>query len=211
VSSKAEFLKLLVLKVSHDELVKISLAYDKAESWHRFQQRDNGEPYFNHLRDSAVSLVVEFGITDSELIIVTLLHDSLEDLSVGYRRIYARFGARVAAMELVLSKPKKSDKRYRTDEERHEAYRAQLAIAGAEVLIVKLIDRLHNVRTLGNCLPDKWRRKIIETAEHYLPLIERIRPFYPEVAEKLDTALRSAITATKAELKIVEIKEKESA
>jgi len=102
-----------------------------------------------------------------------------------------------------LSKPKKEYCRRHgiSDEKRHEDYRAQLLVAAPEVLIVKLADRLHNIRTLGVCSIDKRRRKIIETAEFYLPLIERVRPVYPLVANLIDEKLREAIREAKVEIK----------
>ncbi|MFA5020633.1 MAG: HD domain-containing protein [Patescibacteria group bacterium] len=161
---------------SRDLLLLADFAYDLAKYGHREQFRDSGEPYFEHCRETALILMDELGIFNPNLIITALLHDMLEDnFLLTTWRIAWIFGDRISEMVSVLTKPKKTDKRFTNDRERHEFYFQQIERADCEVMLIKLCDRLHNLRTLDQCAPEKRQRKIIETKEKYLWMLADIR------------------------------------
>jgi GTP diphosphokinase / guanosine-3',5'-bis(diphosphate) 3'-diphosphatase len=175
-------------QVGKDDYEKISFAYILASYGHRDQKRDNGEDYFNHCIRTAFILINELHIYDSELIMAALLHDTLEDsyLLTGkwIRRI---FGKKVAKMVKKLTKPKKNDSRFENDRARHHFYFQQIRNASPAVKLLKLCDRLQNMREIKNCLPNKQARKIEETREVYLPLLgdPEFIAAYPQAAEIL--------------------------
>lgn len=163
------FLKSLI---SEDDYEKVSFAYTIGLYGHREQKRDNGEPYFNHCIRTAMILIKELHIHDPELIIAALLHDTLEDsyLLTGkwIRRI---FGKKVAKLVKKVTKPKKNDPRFENDRARHYFYFQTVKNSGESVRLLKLCDRLQNMREIKNCAPAKQARKIQETREIYLPMI----------------------------------------
>lgn len=182
------------LKMTPDDLEKLDFAYDMAKYGHRNQFRESGERYFEHLRATSLILVDELGVTDVEMIIASLLHDMLEDsFLLNVVRIKIAFGERVAAIVDAISKPRKSDQRFGSDRERHAWYFEQIARSDVYSLIVKMADRLHNMRTLGCCSREKQRRKIDETNTVYLPLLERISQEYPKQAAILTEQFRIVI------------------
>lgn len=102
------FIERFRLKATPDEIERINFAYDMAKYGHRNQSRDSGERYFEHLRATAIILVDELGITDTEIIIAGLLHDMLEDnFLLNPERIKLTFGERVSMLVTTVSKPKK--------------------------------------------------------------------------------------------------------
>lgn len=184
-----------------DSLERIDFAYDLASLGHRWQFRDNGVPYFEHCRETAMILMNELGIFDAKMIIAALLHDMLEDsFLLTYGRIRIFFGWEVALAVNTLTKPKKTDQRFKNDDQRHEHYFNQLYQANsAGILIIKFCDRLHNLRTLDQCAPEKQARKIKETRIAYLPLLDRIKSDKDQgiarLAVILEDKLKTALNA----------------
>ncbi|HQI26072.1 MAG TPA: HD domain-containing protein, partial [Candidatus Paceibacterota bacterium] len=134
-------------------------------------------------------------VYDVELVMSALLHDMLEDsFLLKGDRTEMIFGARVAYITATVSKPAKDDPRFSTAKQRLLFYHQQIKNGNWEVKLVKLADRLHNLRALMSCSLDKQRRKLAETKKTYLPLIRDISGEYSEAAEKLETAFRQAIT-----------------
>jgi GTP pyrophosphokinase len=195
------FLKRFRLKITPDEMARLDYAYDMAKHGHKEQFRESGARYFEHVRAATIILVDELGVTDTEIIISSLLHDMLEDsFLLTPERIKITFGERVATLVSAVTKPKKNDSRFSSDVDRHRWYFAQLKAANPEVKLLKLPDRLQNTRTLGSCSLEKQARKIKETREIYLPLISDIATIYPEQASYLETELNKAL----AKLEVVE-------
>lgn len=162
--SRVSFLELLKLRVSDEELKTIEDAYTLSKYGHRNQLRDQGTRYFEHPKEVALILVDELGIYDSEMIIMALLHDIIEDTFIlsdhGLEKL---FGKRVVEGLRYLTK---------TDTVEHYLERmAQCEDMG--VIIVKFADRLHNLRTLDGVTKEKRERKIKETKELYLPLLKK--------------------------------------
>ena len=188
------FIKRFKLKIPPLDIEKLDYAYDMAKHGHRNQFRESGERYFEHVRATALIMVDELGITDVEMLMVALLHDMLEDtFLLTPDRIKITFGERVARMICGISKPKKSGSRFSDNDERQEGYFKQITNASVEEKIVKLADRLHNLRTLNQCSKEKQLRKIKETKERYLPLLDDIRTEYPDISACLLELFRIAL------------------
>lgn len=183
IENHASFLERLRLKVTDQELILIDWAYVNAKYGHQRQKRDSGERYFEHLRAVALILIDELEIYDSEMIQTALMHDMLEDsYLLDEARIEFLFGPHVLKMVSDLSMPPLDQ--FKSKKERLDLYHPQIRNSGIKTMIVKLCDRLHNLRTLGSCIAEKQQRKSLETVEHYVPLIELIKiGGYPEVAK----------------------------
>lgn len=172
-------------------LEQIRLAYRIAKAGHFGQLRDNGAPYFEHVRDTTHILVDELGINDCAMICAALLHDTVEDSPEDLPIITPillklLFGQDVHYLVDIVTKPKRSDQRFKSDRARHQYYFNRLFKEGdCRVKLVKLCDRLHNLRTLRQCSPEKRERKIKETIEVYLPLLRDICKQYPKEARYL--------------------------
>lgn len=190
----ASFLRRFRLKVTPTDLKRLDMAYDMAKYGHRNQFRESGERYFEHVRSTAIILVDELGVYDVELVMSALLHDMLEDsFLLKGDRTEMIFGARVAYITTTVSKLPKDDPRFATAKQRLLFYHQQIKGGNWEVKLVKLADRLHNLRTLMSCSPEKQKRKLAETKRSYLPLIRDLGGDYPETAKQLETAFRQAI------------------
>ena len=188
------FMARFKLKVRPKDIEKIDYAYDMAKYGHRNQFRESGARYFEHLRATAIILIDELGITDVEMVISALLHDMLEDsFLLTPERIKITFGDRVSMLVTTVSKPKKNDSRFKSGAERHRWYFEQVASSCVEAKLLKLADRLQNMRTLSSCSIEKQRRKIKETEEIYLPLISDVAKEYPEKAEYLSNQMQSIL------------------
>lgn len=188
------FLRRFKLRITPADMEKLDYAYDMAKYGHRNQIRESGARYFEHIRATALILVDELGITDLDMIIAALLHDMLEDnFLLTSNRIKVTFGERVATLVSAITKPAKGDSRFESNDERHQWYFEQIRNASLEAKIIKLADRLQNIRTLSSCPSNKQIAKINETKEVYLPLIADIAKEYPKKASYLLTQLEDAL------------------
>jgi len=152
----------------------ITKAYDFAARAHQGQTRDNGDPYFTHPVEVA-NILTGFRV-DSNSIVTALLHDVVEDTPVTLADVEKGFGRDVA--RLVDGVTKLTRLELQSDRSKQAENFRKLVLAMSEdirVLLVKLADRLHNMRTL-RCVRDEQRRRRIaaETLEIYAPLAERI-------------------------------------
>jgi len=152
---------------------KITLAVELSKQAHAHQKRDSGEPYFEH--PMAVAQILIDMHLDEDSIITALLHDTVEDTEVTLEEIEAKFGDNVA--KLVDGVTKLDKIQFQPDNIRQAENFRKLLVAMSEdirVLIVKLADRLHNLRTTSTLKPEKKARIAHETLEIYSPLAERI-------------------------------------
>lgn len=173
------FLAKLKWKVSEREIVRIERAYRESKYGHRGQPRDGGERYFEHPKGVALILIDELQIYDSDMIIAALLHDIIEDSYIlKPKEIEEIFGEKVRYLVDTLSKKPNS-----TQEDK-QAYLEGIAQASTEVQIIKLADRLHNMRSIGSCTLDKQRRNLEETRNFFLPLAWRINPYLAQALEE---------------------------
>ncbi len=159
-----------------DELVKtnelVKRAHDFARVAHRGQKRKNGEPYFNHLLATAKN-ILEWKL-DPPAIAAALLHDTTEDTVVTLDEIRKNFGDEIAFMVDGVSKI--GHIKYRGIESRVENMRKFILALSQDirVVLIKLADRLHNMRTLEALPPQKQKRIALETMEIYAPLAYRL-------------------------------------
>lgn len=152
---------------------KILVAYEVAFKAHNGQLRVSGEPYISH--PIAVScILVELGM-DSECIQAALLHDVVEDTEISSEDVARQFGEDVAL--LVGGVTKLGQISFSTREEQQAENVRKMLIAMAQdvrVIIIKLADRLHNMRTISVMKEQKRRDKALETMEVYAPLAHRL-------------------------------------
>src|SRR3954447_26853010 len=151
----------------------ISRAYAEAANAHRGQIRNSGEPYIEH--PLAVAMIVaELGLDDVS-IAAALLHDSVEDTAVSVEEITDTFGPEVAAIVDGVTKLDRIS--FDSREEQQAASMRKMLVAMAKdlrVLIIKLADRLHNMRTIAAMPADKQTRIAQETIDIYAPLAHRL-------------------------------------
>lgn len=150
----------------------VSRAYTFAENSHKEQKRYSGDPYFIHVAEVAHSLAA-IGM-DASTIAAGLLHDTVEDGGATEEQIKNQFGDEVAG--LVDGVTKLGYIRYRGMERHTESLRKLFAATAEDirVLIVKLMDRLHNVGTLEFVPKEKQKRIALETLEIYAPIADRL-------------------------------------
>lgn len=155
----------------------IKKAYNFAKKAHAGQKRKNGEPYLNHPVAAAKTIIGEWGFGDQATIAAALLHDVAEDTPYGIGEIAKEFGSEVAF--LVDGVTKLGRIKYRGVESRIENMRKFILALSKDirVLLIKLADRLHNMRTLAALPPQKQRRIALETMEIYAPLAYRLGMF----------------------------------
>lgn len=154
-------------------LEKIDKAYEFAAKAHAKQKRSSGDPYIIHPTEVALSLA-EMNL-DLASIITGLLHDTVEDTGVTLEGIEKEFGKDVS--ELVDGVTKLSKITFRTTEEKQAENFRKMIIAMAKdirVILVKLADRLNNMRTLKHLAPEKQQRIAQETLDIYAPIANRL-------------------------------------
>lgn len=169
-------LEMCRLKYSDKEFELIEQAAKFAQEIHGEQLRESGEPYYTH-PESVGIILADMGM-DVNTVVTGLLHDVVEDgPNVTVEHIKKLFGENIAEMVDGVTKLTRTSKFDLLDKEEQQAESLRkmlLAIAkDVRVVIVKLADRLHNMRTLAYCTPEKQRRKARETLEVYAPLAHR--------------------------------------
>ncbi len=155
------------------DLSRIRSAFDMAAQAHQDQRRKDGSPYVTHPLASA-EIIAEMGL-DEEAIIAALLHDSIEDTSITHEEIAKRFGSNVA--DIVEGVTKLSRVQYTSKEEEQMENLRKMLMAMAKdirVIIIKMADRLHNMRTMEYQSAEKQAEKALETMEIYAPLAHRL-------------------------------------
>ena len=167
-------------KLSDSEIELLKRAFLTAQTAHAPQKRNSGEPYFNHVFQTAIKLA-EWGL-DTPTIAAGLLHDTVEDTSYKLETLKKDFGEEIAF--LVNGVTKLGHLKFRssiqTEKERMEHLAENLRkmiLAISEdlrVVFIKLADRLHNMKTLGAVPPQKQKRIALETLEIYAPLAYRL-------------------------------------
>ncbi len=167
-----EFYKHLKNKgFTEEQLEMIMLGYRLSKSGHRNQIRDSGGRYFDHPKTLVLIAVDELGITNVPLLIALEFHDILEDtFLLTPQNIEWIFGPEVRRIVEALSEYKIIYLDGKITKEPKENFHKTFKEQDEKVRTAKLIDRLHNVRTLTECSVTKQRRYIRETEEIYLPL-----------------------------------------
>ena len=160
-------------KAYPDRYAEIKKAYEFAKAAHEGQKRSSGEDYFIH-PCAVVEILADFGF-DSSTVIAAFLHDVLEDTPVTPEQLAEEFGQEI--LELVEGVTKLDKLQFTNREEAQAENFRKFFMAMAKdlrVIIVKLADRLHNMRT-GDAWPEQKRRdKALETMEVYAPIAHRL-------------------------------------
>ncbi len=151
----------------------IAAAYEFGREMHRGQYRHSGEPYFSH--PAAVAAILAEQRLDDATIVTALLHDTVEDTRASYAMVAERFGPEIADLVDGVTKLTKLQLSS-TETQQAENFR-KLFIAMSRdlrVILVKLADRLHNMRTIKAMRPEKQLKKARETMDIFAPLAGRM-------------------------------------
>ena len=163
----------LKLYLEAEQIEKCYRAYLVAEKVHQGQMRRSGEPYVTH--PVAAALILAEMRLDYQTIMATLLHDVVEDTQTSKEELIQQFGEEVATLVDGVTKLTKIKFESRAEAQAENFRKMVLAmVKDIRVIIVKLADRLHNMRTLGVLPAAKKRRIAIETLEIYAPIANRL-------------------------------------
>ena len=187
------------------DVERVDEAYRFSDAAHRGQIRKSGEPYISH--PLAVAGIIADWQLDAQAVIAALLHDVMEDTEVSKDEISQRFGRPVADLVDGVSKLDRIEFKSQQDAQAENFRKMLLAMArDVRVMLIKLADRLHNMRTLDAVSPQQRRRVARETLEIYAPIANRLgldglyremqelafRHLYPRRYKVIDKAVRSA-------------------
>ncbi|MEW2129908.1 RelA/SpoT family protein [Streptomyces sp. NPDC005435] len=158
-------------KIENATLRQIERAYQVAERWHRGQKRKSGDPYITHPL-AVTTILAELGM-DPATLMAGLLHDTVEDTDYGLDDLRRDFGDVVA---LLVDGVTKLDKVKFGEAAQAETVRKMVVAMAKDprVLVIKLADRLHNMRTMRYLKREKQEKKARETLEIYAPLAHRL-------------------------------------
>ena len=155
------------------QISEVRRAYEFGAKMHAGQNRQSGEPYIYH--PLAVAKILAEMRLDATTLCAAILHDVIEDTPTGKDEIARLFGRDVAALVDGVSKFQKVEGMSRAEQQAESVRKLLLAMAqDLRVILVKLADRLHNVRTLEGVSPEKRRRVARETLEIYAPIAQRL-------------------------------------
>ncbi len=206
IENRKTFFDRLQSHFSNEDISLIEFAYDLSKEAHRAQKRDQGERYFEHPRAGCIIMMDELHLYDRDLLIAFLFHDVGEDTPLlgnrtdSYDKFVAQatfrltkvFGERVADIVIRLTKPEVDEARFKTKSEAFRYYIHELG-ENTEAILLKMVDRLHNLRCLSTAEPTKILRQISETEGVYLPLFRSFNGKYVQhetvLIEKIEEAL----------------------
>ena len=155
------------------DIDNVRRAYRFADEAHLGQIRNSGEPYITH--PIAVARQCAEWKLDAQALMAALLHDAIEDCGVTKPELIERFGASVADLVDGLTKLEKLEFNTREENQAESFRKMLLAMArDVRVILIKLADRTHNMRTLGDVPRTKWARISSETLDIYAPIAHRL-------------------------------------
>ena len=155
------------------DLGRIRAAYDMARLAHSGQLRKDGSPYVTHCV-AAADITVDMGL-DEDSIVSALLHDVIEDTNLTHDDIARQFGEAVADIVEGVTKLTRVQYTSKEDEQMENLRKMLMAMAkDIRVILIKIADRLHNMRTMAYQSADKQRSKSLETMEIYAPIAHRL-------------------------------------
>jgi guanosine-3',5'-bis(diphosphate) 3'-pyrophosphohydrolase len=159
--------------LSASDIESIRQAYRFADEAHLGQLRKNGDPYITH--PIAVAAQCAEWKLDAQALMSALMHDAIEDCGVTKEELVERFGAPVADLVDGLTKLEKLEFDTREQNQAESFRKMLLAMAkDVRVILIKLADRTHNMRTMGDMPRSKWQRISSETLEIYAPIAHRL-------------------------------------
>lgn len=201
------------------QISEVRRAYEFGAKMHAGQNRSSGEPYIYH--PLAVAKILAEMRLDATTLCAAILHDVIEDTPVGKEEIARLFGHDVAELVDGVSKFQKVEGMSGAERQAENVRKLLLAMAqDLRVILVKLADRLHNVRTLDGVEPAKRRRVSLETLEIYAPIAQRLgintlrmeledlsfQNLYPNRYEVFRKAVNDRLGDTKGLIKEIEHK-----
>ena len=186
-NSYRKLLRSIKSKMDNADRKAIRTAYELAVDAHRKQRRKSGEPYVLHPIAVATICAEEIGLGPTA-IVCALLHDVVEDTEVTLEEIRARFGDRIARIVDGLTK---LDSAYNAESPQAENFKKVLStlVEDVRVVLIKMADRLHNMRTLGAMPRHKQLKIAAETSFIYAPLAHRLG-LYAFKTEFLDLCMK---------------------
>lgn len=160
----------LAVSLGPTDLEMVQFAYECSKYGHAMQKRANGDRYFDHPKMVAWIYINEFKGRDVRVICDMLLHDLVEDaFLLSSHRLAHNFGAEVALDVAGLTKlPKAKDG---SPKESTEEYLDRIIVRGPEAILTKLVDRLHNMRTVEHRPLEKRHEQIEETERYHLKIL----------------------------------------
>src|SRR5574343_1516087 len=159
--------------LSQQDVELVRRAYRFADEAHLGQTRKSGEPYITH-PIAVAALCTEWKL-DAQALAAALMHDSMEDCGVTKAELVEKFGAPVAELVDGLTKLDKLEFNTREENQAESFRKMLLAMArDVRVILIKLADRTHNMRTMGDMPRSKWGRISSETLEIYAPIAHRL-------------------------------------
>ena len=213
-----ELLAKVELYLPPDQVARVREAAEFGAMAHEGQKRKSGEPYISH-PVAAAEILADLHL-DADTIVGAILHDVIEDTPIAKEEIEARFGKDVA--EIVDGVTKLDQIKFKSREEAQaESFRKMLLamVRDLRVIMVKLADRTHNMRTIGNMSLPKRRQIARETLDIYAPVAERLglygmkleledlgfRTLYPQRYRVIERALKRARGNQKEFLSKIEV------
>ncbi len=168
-----EFIEKIKSVYSESEIADIRRAYDLAKQSHKTQLRRSGEPYIIH-PIAVAGILSDLGM-DSQSLVAALLHDTVEDTEVTKADIVKAFGEEIAQLVDGVTKLAKVPTETKEEAQAENIRKMLLAMSNdIRVIIIKLADRLHNMRTIGYVREEKRRDTARETLEIYAPIAHRL-------------------------------------
>ena len=155
------------------DLGRVRAAFELADRAHSGQKRKAGTPYVTHCV-AAAQICAEMGL-DEDSIVAALLHDCIEDTAITHEDIARQFGAEVADIVEGVTKLTRVQFTSREDEQMENLRKMLMAMAkDIRVILIKIADRLHNMRTMEYMVTQKQLEKSLETMEIYAPIAHRL-------------------------------------
>ena len=183
------------------EVLLIKKAYLMAKDLHRGQKRNSGEPYIIHPVYVAYILLEEMNLHDANTIAAALLHDTVEDCGITYEYLLQHFGFDVANLVMGVTKMKEIDVSSKEEKEDFNNYLLlKHILKDYRVILIKLADRLHNMRTLDYKNEAKRREKSAETLRIFVPLATHVGATFIR-DELVDTSFKYLSNSSYREIK----------
>ncbi len=155
------------------DMERLRAAYEMAKEAHKGQLRKDGSPYVTHCV-AAADITVDMGL-DEDSVVSALLHDVIEDTELKHGDIARRFGEPVADIVEGVTKLTRVQYTSKEDEQMENLRKMLMAMAkDIRVILIKIADRLHNMRTMDYQTAEKQRSKSLETMEIYAPIAHRL-------------------------------------
>jgi len=173
IASLAKLTEIIATYLSAADIARVREAYRFADQAHLGQFRDSGIPYITH--PITVTEICAAWKLDANALMAALLHDVMEDQGISKQELTERFGAEVAELVDGLSKLERLEFASKAQQQAESFRKMLLAMArDVRVILIKLADRAHNMRTLGGVTPEKRRRVARETLDIYAPIAHRL-------------------------------------